>query len=315
MPLKLKMRQSNQSCLEHIAAVSCISQQTTGGYEPHCPKANLSVEQMEKIREIIDFLPEIHREVFCQINQLKLHDKNLKSVAYASVIGDEKGNFIGSQIGMRLNVLLNHEENKDLFSWKEQLSFGLTSSDNPEVISQNGPLVSLEIKNANKPQLYYVFIHEINHLIDFMNNVTKFQCDSEKCTVNPQSFTAFSWPLLMENAEIPKEVSLTYPLLSKMCFYYCNEFIPVSMMGTIYEALTASSFVTSYSISNPYEDFADFATIFTLYENSIDFNYLISDKNGSVLFDVKNQWEKPHMDSKKRFVEDFFRTPGIKTKF
>ena len=94
-----------------------------------------------------------------------------------------------------------------------------------------------------------VLMHELGHLIDFNNDV-----NSSSGSVT--EWSRFSWDA---GSSTPLHQA-TFYTRDDFCFYDCRSFLSPSAAAEIYTSLQNSAFITTYSSSNPWEDFADFWT-------------------------------------------------------
>lgn len=154
-------------------------------------------------------------------------------------------------IGFRPDVLTK-ENNQDLYSWKEQLNFGMSDPKDPERrFDPNGALVKEEIPQEYSRHLPTV-IHELNHLIDHLNsanNVEYSSCDSTSdphilnCKIPTDSYTHFFWnenyaaltrleeedDSVLDNIVLPEpEWKNQWPLLGKLLQKRSQLFISIN---------------------------------------------------------------------------------------
>lgn len=311
----------DQDCLEHIKSVTCFSDKEQGGLDTNCSSKELSQEIVFKISDLIETLPSFHQRVFCHINRLQLHTK-ISSIAYASFIEDEKGNILGNMIGIRLDAIKNGSGN-NLFSWKEQLNYGLSKHDDPNyTISNQGPQILLEIPQVKEFLLFDVIVHEVSHLIDFMNEANSEDCGElpengkKRVTCKPRdnSFSKISWPVysfLSDGSDWPpKEFKGLYPWLSKLCYYDCQEYISPSNITDVYNELSRSKFVSAYSSRNMREDFAEASTAFVLKSRGFQYKVVLGDND--TLFDLDQNWEAENLKGKRKWLEDFYSRSDLK---
>lgn len=312
------------NCKIKIAKKLYSSQNTETGADFSAQKIT-NTQYSKILANFFDHLPEIQKRVFCEITRIQIHDQ-LRSVAFASVILDENRQPTGNVIGIKLQALLA-DKNSDIFSWKEQLSFGLSDPHDPYFTTNpKGPKVKIRIEKVKNPELFYVLVHEINHLLDFMNSATGFDCRQSRgfltqgyyCQLRANSYGTLSFPsyfTIDEKSNAFFDLKEMYPLLSKFCFYDCQEFISPSDMGLVYKKLKESDFISTYSITHMAEDFADFGTVYLLHTMNLRYDLKIYNEQDQVLYDQTKHFFDPlnqKMRIKKQWVQNFFDQKNLK---
>jgi hypothetical protein len=315
----------DQDCLEHIKSITCFTDNQESGFDLNCTSREIPAEIVSKISDLIENLPVFHQKVFCHINRLQLHTK-ISSIAYAATIQNDHGESLGNMIGLRLDAIRSGTQ-IDLFSWKEQLNFGLSKHDDPSYATAiQGPHISLAIGEINSPLLFDVVVHEISHLIDFMNMANNQSCayndeNNKKlvtCKPMESAFNKISWPVeysFMNDGSDwpPTEFKTLYPWLSQFCYYHCVKYISPDDIKTVYNELSNTKFVSAYSSSNMWEDFAETSTAFVLKPRG--FHYKVVDGNNEVLFDLDQNWEAENLKAKRIWLNDFYSRNDLKYQF
>ena len=310
------------SCKQQINQKLYYSERTQTGFDSDALEIS-NTEYAKNLGELFDYLPEIQKKVFCNVDRIQIHEE-LRAVAYASVILDRNRRPVGNVIGIKVQALSSSED-FDIFTWKEQLSFGLSKKDDPYfTTSPYGPQVKINMAKVQRPELFYVLVHEINHLIDFMNNVTSFDCRNSikqsgyNCQFTQDSFALFSFPLSFEvkkGGEFIFNLEGRYPLLSQFCFYDCQKFINPASVKTFYKSLVDSNFVSTYSVTHMSEDFAEFATVHLLNTLNLKYELKIYDEKNEILYDQNKSFFNPlnqKMRIKRQWVQNFFNQNSIK---
>ena len=312
-----------QDCVDHIQQVACLTDKSMGN-DPTCSSARVTPEMLKLFPDLIRALPPFHQLVLCHVNRLQIHTR-LFSIGYASGWEDANHKQIGNMIGLRLDVLLGSNPAHDVWSWKEQLNFGLRQMNDPDYkISPEGPVIVEQIGGPDT-LLTSVMTHELGHLIDFMNAVNKDDCTEDKitgtfhCQFADDSFTALSWgkSATYRRGERgpPPEHRALYPWLSQLCYYFCSQPIPPAKIVDVYAELRGSSLLTSYSASSAMEDFAEASMIYSLKKAGLSFSYDIHGKAGTLLFDFDAQWTAPQNQPKRLWLEAFFARPDLTYEF
>ncbi len=325
----------NTSCEDRIAKMVCLSKNTQADFDRDCEFGHVPAGVIQKLQKIMEELPPVHRKVFCHLDRIQLH-QNIFSIGYATQVQDEWGMPAGYMFGMREDVL--NGSGKDYFSWKEQLNFGLSDPhDDKARVSPEGPTVQVEMNSAN-PTLLYVMTHELSHIVDMLNgadNIDYDKCQTspvhnywKDCPVPSTAFNSISWGPHMtviddsqdvdwNHAEMPDNKyfwSASHPLYAKFCFYFCGgKTLPPNDVQASYQELQNSTFLTSYSTSSPMEDFAEASALWALGDSGRDLGIVVKDKAGIALFDSRQQMLNPELQSKLKWLHEFYNRGNLKT--
>jgi hypothetical protein len=321
---------SSSDCIAHIRAVTCVSQQAELGFDTKCSSATLDPSIFDHLPELLVMLPPLQKQVLCHLDRLQLQPK-IYSVGYATQITDSQNKTVGNMVGIRPEAFRGDPIPYDIFSWKEQLSFGLSKMNDPTYsVSELGPRIVESINGQPNSLVVHVLVHELSHLVDFMNkanaaddcqwaNATQTSRPRRvACTIsNPTSFEALSWTHQYSYKEDysdypPKEWKAKYPLLSEICYYKCSTPTPLSAMEAVYKNLGESSFVTAYASNNNLEDFAESSTVFLLKDKG--FGYKVVGPDGQTLFDLDQHWASGILDKKKQWLKSFYSRADLKYK-
>jgi hypothetical protein len=186
-------------------------------------------------------LPAELRSEFCSVYRVFISD-NIASTAFAGAIRSERGEIKGTYIGLRKSTFLKQPTSQEIITWKEQLAFGGSErflSNNPALVQIDYRITTSVLKTDG---LFYVLVHELGHLID------------AKLRIN----TATDWPSLSWTPWDEPLDETTFAYRDDFCFYGCAKPIPVHRAPEVYNSLTKSGFITTYSAMSPTEDFAEF---------------------------------------------------------
>lgn len=320
-----KLQQQNadiENCFERIERVTCVSQKSDLGFDSECAIGTVQPLIFKNLKRVITQLPLVSQKVFCLLGRIQIQEK-LSSIGYASYIRSEaSGLRVGTMVGLRPDAVLG-QDNVNVWSWKEQLNFGLTEmGDLTYRISELGPRVRDTIPGFASSTLITLLTHEMAHLLDFMNVAHFDQCYPLKTTRPMQiqceefegSFGRLSWPAIYTyiNDGIdwpPEKYKARYPWLAQLCYYDCVKFISVQNIKDVYSELRASSFLTAYSSKDPDEDFAEASTVFLL--KSKGYRQQIFDKDDNILFDSDAAYSSPQARSKIQWLKKFYANPEL----
>lgn len=317
---------TDAECAARIRQIMCVSNLTAMEYDTKCDIHAVTADQVAFMTSVMKALPPFQRKVMCHVNRIQVQDR-VASIAYAMNITDEGGVVLGSMIGVRGEVLRGALE-RDIYTWKEQLNFGLTDAKDKDMrVSPEGPRV-LDWVGEDPRLRLGIFIHEINHLIDFINQAnspiqgclpSSVNTSWLNCMVDDDSFTRLSWGDVVTvsldlTAPAPRPWIAQFPLLANLCYYWCTpgQKLELARMYDLYQDLARSTFVTAYSSANYSEDFAEVAMYWTLMKQKIPFTYRIVDPKGLTLFDGERQLRSNPLREKRQWLERFFNRRDLK---
>ncbi len=324
----------SSTCEEHLQKVTCVSMKKDPGFDSKCSFKTVTPGMIDSLTQIYSELPDFHQKVFCHINRIQVHPQ-IFSIGYVSMTLNDEGFATGSMMGLKIEMLDPEFDNQSI-SWKEQLNFGLTDLNDPERRpTAQGPFVEEKV-SSSMPDLFAVVLHELNHLIDIYNKVNS---TFEKCTplegqefLGSCQFTANSFPTLSWGTETqvfldqpPESYEYTdppvvwankYPLLSRLCYYWCSgKFISPSLITQTYSQLYDSPFLTGYSTSSAMEDFAESSMIWQQLQTDRPLNYVILDSSQKVIYESNVHVQNKVVQEKLNWLKNFFNRADLKYKF
>lgn len=256
---------------------------------------------------IYDQYPESLQKMFCSLERIFV-EKEFVGTAYAGLFVDEQGAKHGAVIGVRKSILETPMSLEFWASWKEQLSFG-GIYDHYE-LTPGLPFVEAKTSSTNE-FLYFVLAHEFGHIFDFANSVNQFSCpnptsgDDENCLSMDGSWSSLSW---RTSGQTNPESDFTNR--SKLCFYWCADH-PLSpeLQDETYVGWLGTNFISLYSSSNPYDDFAESLAYLAIHDH-LQPSYVIRSGTGS-LFDVVAKFESDTFAAKRTYVEQFLQRADL----
>lgn len=248
---------------------------------------------MELYREI----PAPIQPLYCSLKRIFLSD-SFSSVAFASVTMKE-GQINGAFVGIRKASFAEPLTASSLLSWKEQLNFGGSK----EYLSRDPRLVELrygfQLENPRMDALLYVLLHELGHVVDFRNSLTR---------AGGRWFN-LSWAT--EKMPLPQAY---FEGQEKICYYYCKETFPSAAAAGIYASLKRSAFITTYSGLSVREDFAEFWAWYLLREyKGADYRIFLPGEGEIEMNSVFTQ--NPKVRAKMELMREIFRSPETKLAF
>ena len=329
-------------CADQLRKVTCVSDQEDLEFDVNCSVKRVTPEQLAALSKVVADLPPLHRKMMCTLSRIQIQDK-IFSMAYAGrVVSAEPDNkWLGSMIGLRSDILKKHAPDRDLNSWKEQLNFGLSKMKDPNLkVSPLGPTIQEETPQTQISYLF-VFVHELNHLFDMLNRANDRHPDFDTCVEDEKdkklfhcksavdSYSRLSWgdslDVIAYDPEEEKESQDTtqeyqrptpswaekFPLVSQLCFYDCKKTISPLLIKQVYQELNNTDFITSYSASNYFEDFAEAGTIWAFENYKIPYIYQIKGPDKKVYFDATKQFRSPNFQAKKEWLDKFFARENL----
>ncbi len=327
--LKTMGTQSDHSCRAQIRSKTCLVRPTRPG-EENKPRECLVEKNLDtailELEKLYDSYPNFLQKVFCSLSAIYI-EKEFFGTAYAGITHD------GTQavMGIRESAIVPAENEAPIsmsrwISWKEQLSWGGQRSGYPV----RDDLVKVDVamnSNGANDFLFFVVAHEFGHIIDFSNlaNATTCSSDSQLCLPNPASWTELSWKSQKMDYSFPYPAEDPWGLMQwellpdaifqhriELCFYACpaNHGAPEKMFP-LYESLQASSLLTTYSATNPWDDFAEAVAFYAGVEYA-DMQYMVRLPSGHV-FDLTEKYKNSEIYRLKReWLEHFFAREDLR---
>ena len=291
---------SRADCEAHITKAVCET--TAGTAQISNDYANVKcsangAQYVPALMNIFDEMPDLMRPSLCSLERIFLSDA-IPSTAFASAVTDSLGQRIGGYVGMRRQTFLQQPTSAALVSWKEQLAYGGSTAflaNDPKLVQIN---YDLKMSTLKSDGLFYVLMHELGHLIDFGNRIN---ADGQSTAWNQISWQSDDSPL----------ATATFFKRDDFCFYNCRSYLKPADAKQIYSSLQQSSFVTSYSSSNPWEDFAEFwAWRLMLEFKNPNYEITVPGEGTFKMMPVFKQNAK--IAEKLKFVQDLWDSPTLK---
>lgn len=305
------------NCREHISQIMCLVEpQKEGQTGPrNCIQEDLSAS-IQSLQKVHDAFPPALAKVFCSLDTIYV-ERDFFGTAYAGK--DEDSN--KAIMGIRESALRENFQLEKWISWKEQLSFG----GHKQGYESKNDLVKVHAKietpnNAND-FLYFVIAHEFGHIYDFSNNVNSFDCtnpdSTDLCPAQKNTWSIFSWDFMLPNYEsndndpwgllafIPNATG-SFLYREELCFYGCREgHGNPTLMQDLYSSIQKSTLLTTYSATNPWDDFAE-ATAFWAAASKYPTQYEVILPSGEK-FDLADKYKNSSLFKQKReWLEQFY---------
>jgi hypothetical protein len=304
------------SCRARIASVVCLVDPVIPGEETERPcltDTDLG-PAISSLQTIYDAYPQALKNVFCSLGRIYLEKKSV-GTAYAGTTPD------GSMaiMGFRADLLLGEAPSLSRWvSWKEQLSFGGSRD-----YSVRDDLVKIESSSSLAAPasdfIYYVIAHEFGHILDFKLKVNDWSCNEsgDTCTPKPASWPELSWSFSYpQKGQTPEDpwglsawepnASAAFDHRSELCFYGCADGRgKPELMEPLYASLHQGSFLTTYSATNSWDDFAETVAFYagTRYTN---LSYTAVLPSGTRFDLVEKYLHSESFRAKREWVERFF---------
>lgn len=306
-----QLLRTQSECRENIAKVLCIVNPTEEGQQPeNRPCLEGSEKYVGVFENLYDNYPLVLQKTFCSLNHLFI-EKDFYGTAYAGTLIDEDGNTVGAIMGIRQSVIDEQLNLATWASWKEQLSFGgVTDS---YTLTPTLPTIVLQSQVQTNDFLYFVIVHEFGHILDFANNVNKTTTCSEpidknedpECEMHKDSWGSISW-ITNQRPKFENE----FLNRSSICFYWCKgNPLNVADVPQVYRDLAKTNFISIYSTTQPWDDFADSLAYYTMAKN-LKLNYSIDTKQGQT-YDIIEKLNSPLFSEKYKYLEDFMNRADL----
>ncbi len=249
--------------------------------------------------------------MFCSLDVIFI-EKKFFGTAYAGLVKDANGKPVGAQMGIRQSVLDEDLGLTQWSSWKEQLSFGgIVDS---YTVSSHLPIIQTSTPAENLNDfLYFVVAHEIGHIFDYANlinetkNCPEVPDDQEplECELQEGSWGSIGW--LTTQKPKAENDSLNR---SQLCFYWCDgNTLGASTISNLYADLFKTNFISIYSTTQPWDDFADSLAYFLMKRN-LDTAYSIHTNQGQS-YDIMKKLNSPVWRTKRQYLEKFISRTDI----
>lgn len=259
---------------------------------------------VKEFEAVFDALPALLSRMFCSVDTIWI-DPTLKATGNATLVYGADGAVVGAHISVRKSIL----DEKPTFSrwatWKEQLPFGGNKVAYESIAGL--PFVKATHNSNVYGLLFYVMIHEFGHLLDFMNDVNKYNDDGfdKSFESNPQSFGFLSWrttTIAKSNEDFPGRRQLAY--------YNVETPITRDQIIPLFTHFFETSFITLYASTNPWDDFAE-SLAMLLYSQVLNGSFVMDTAQGKS-FDLTAKLQLPQFSQKRQYVENFLKRTDLK---
>lgn len=303
-------------CEQKLRQVVCVTSSSESGPAEECASVSPDSPYVRKLMDIARELPEYPRKVLCHLRRIQIHT-SLGSGGYVTEFQGLHTGTRGYMMGLK-DVFFDSRYNPNqIWTWKEQLNFGLASREDASYsVSERGPHL-LAMNATMHPHLFELVVHEIFHVIDFLNDVHRLHCEkaqgSWKCSIRPDSFAGLDWRPNFEWDIAKGRWKKAFPWLAYLCFYDCgSQTLQEGHIEVVYEELRGSPFVTSYSVVSPREDFAEFGLFWTLAQMRVPFKNVATRPDGSELLSAEVQLRSEQNQQRRQWFSQFLSRKDLK---
>lgn len=304
------LRKSSPSipCRQQIQKAVCVLNKLpeTPGAEPQCDRENQSY--ISVFQELHDSFPAALQRVFCSVRSIYVLDE-FYGTAFAGLEVDASGNIVGAQVGIRRSVIDQHLTLATWATWKEDLSFGGVLDG--YVHTDGLPFVQSSSPRPVNDFLYFVMAHEFGHILDFTNDVNRFdtaphQNSGERTQAVKDTWSSLSW----DTMKAPSRQN-RFPYRPGLCFYGCDgEAMSKAVVSELYRGLAGSNFISTYAATNPFDDFAESLAYF-LMERELGATYQVYTGQGEA-YDIMMKLQSSIFARKYQYVIDFLNRSDLR---
>lgn len=311
-----------EACRARIEELVCLVDPEVEGEDTMARPCLTELDTTPAVKSLqatYDAYPPALQKTFCSLGRVFLEKKSL-GTAYAGTTPDGSTYIMGFRAELLLGNALSLSK---WVSWKEQLSFGgakdYTTRDDLVKIESTSTLPA----PAND-FVYFVIAHEFGHILDMQHKVNDWDCvevenKEKECTPKAGSWPELSWSKSYPNKETPADdpwrltlwvpnESAAFANRNQLCFYACPEGHGTpSLMLPLYTDIQAGSFLTTYSATNAWDDFAETVAFYagTRYTNM---QYKVKLPTETE-FDLSEKYlSADQFRSKREWVENFFKS-------
>lgn len=305
-------------CKEHLSQIMCLVEPTSqAGQEEarKCIPEDLSVS-IQALQKIHDAFPPALAKIFCQLDTIYV-ERDFIGTAYAGVDPQSQK----AIMGIRESALRGDLSLEKWTSWKEQLSFGGSKKGYESRSDLMRVHAKIELPPDTNDFLYFVIAHEFGHIYDFTKKVNSFDCKTpdspEACPAQANSWSALSWEYTLPKYE-PTESDPwallafkpntlgTFIFREVLCFYGCTtKYGNPGIMKPLYDSIEQSNLLTTYSATNPWDDFAE-ATAFWAATWRYPIYYEVRLPNGEVYNLAEKYKHNIKYQPKREWLENFY---------
>lgn len=313
-------------CRAHIAEVIChVNPSQNDRVARECLQEKDLNPAVAQLQLVHDAFPPVLQRVFCSLDVIYV-EKDFIGTAYAGLSDDGRQ----AVMGIRETALLPEAGQmlslSEWVSWKEQLSFGGT----PMGYSHRDDLVKIDAEIASGEAndfLFFVIAHEFGHVLDFANRVNHFDCEADpaRCEPAPGTWSKLSWRSYDHLYPDPPPASDPWALQQyqpladadflhrdQLCFYACPAgHGSKQKMEALYLSLQSSTLLTTYSATNPWDDFAEFVAFYAgVQRGPMRYDVLLP---SGLRYDLASKFlHDPRLTAKRSWLEEFFERGSIR---
>lgn len=225
--------------------------------------------------------------------------KGLGSSAYTDYVRDE--NKRPRYAFVVLDVEAMSRKANDWMTWKENSPFLSDAANRVEAVIEE------PANDTVGRALEYVLIHEFGHVLAFNSDVHPlWSVASGKIDFEDYPFLELSWKADAEGKGYLRLIDEKRQPPGPIIYYKpSDERLPGAAISGYYDWLAASSFVTLYAATNPYDDFAE-ALVTYVHTVVLKRPFLIRViRDGKIERTVKACWDEARCAKKREVLEDF----------
>ncbi|NRA68028.1 MAG: hypothetical protein HRU19_26330 [Pseudobacteriovorax sp.] len=298
--------QRPSDCREHIVDITYRCQ-TSSENSMTC---NLDKKAADYLLLIYDELDEINQKMFCSIREINFRDQ-MDSIALAAPVFYSQNYYEdaildGVQLSFHSSLLSNSFDHNKAMSWKEQKNFLHDEKERYQVVDD---LPMIDWRDLGSREfIEYVLLHEFGHFFDFANGVNcqgfydfDSDCDSwDSGTI----WSRLSW-------STPTRIIDSLNLFDSkvFCFYNCEPGREIFNPQDSYEIFEQMPFVTTYSMDNSLEDFAE---VYALTILSTKYDELFFYEFSGQQIDVAERMRSQLLAEKREFVTAFLSRSSLR---
>lgn len=254
-----------------------------------------------------DFLPDV-RDALAELPQKVLGPLSTKLVgiyvvddlggtAFTLIIVDQKDNQVAGLVVLDRSVLVQYTANAWI-TWKERTPF------------KSGPSTTLtaeietEAQDNRKNAIQYILLHELGHVSAIGGDVHPPWIDppKENQPTDAYPFFQLSWSISNGDRRYVTKYDDLFPERRDVVYYLRAKLSAEQMLDT-YTKLEGTNFATLYSVSHPFDDFAEaFANYVHVVLMKKPFKVRIY-QSGKLAKEYGPCWEERRCAEKRRILE------------
>lgn len=266
--------------------------------EPYLPYA-LAPEEEKEVKEMLKKMPARYREI--------ISPRLLGVYFVQNFLGSGLSEYVPGPDGVNYYIMVFNpktlkDDAADWITWKEKSAFII-----------DDPAYDLKIDiGSGTSGFYYVFYHEITHVLDYIQKMTpgepQFESAAEYVELRKSGGEITGYEFMRDEWLEYKKPVKKYDFAGRadITFYGMNDGpkLKISEAAALYDRLRGTPFVSLYGSMSWMEDFAEFMAMYINCEELGRPWKLSILKDGEVVYEMKDVLERENLKSRIEFAKE-----------